>query len=170
MSENTADTSEVVDALSTTYEGGSASLSPDEGEVQNEPLPAASAEGDDQGDDAAGSRESQKYRRRAQTAESERDELRRQLDNQRGAIVAAAATAGGIDAELLSATGVSAADVLDDAGLIDVDKLSGAIAAVRERYRIPAPPRMPLPNAHQGRRDGGPAGQSWQSVINPNRG
>ncbi|WP_137149464.1 hypothetical protein [Mycolicibacterium sp. CR10] len=101
--------------------------------------PLSPAEGDDQDDEHGGNREAAKYRRRLRDTEAERDTLatlledmqRTEAERQAGEVLAKGAA--------LWVGGTTLADLLDDDGHLDPDKIRACAEEVREQYGIPKP-------------------------------
>ncbi|ABM13328.1 hypothetical protein [Mycolicibacterium vanbaalenii] len=125
---------------------------------------------DDQGDDDQGdqvgrrNREAQ-YRRRAQAAEAERDQLRGQLDALHRQIVGNVARAYGLDdVGLLEYRGHELSSFIGDDGTVDTAKIIEATADTIKHCNI-APQRRPVkPNPQQGAY-GTPAGGSGLKEV-----
>ena len=95
-------------------------------------------DGDD-GDQDGGSRRNREaqYRRRAQAAEAERDQLRTQLDTLHRQIVSDIATAAGLpEVALLESAGHELAAFVTDEGTVDRAKVTEATAETMRRYNI----------------------------------
>lgn len=117
---------------------------------------------DDQGDqgDQGGRRNREaQYRRRAQAAEAERDQLRGQLDTLHRQIVGGIATAHGLpEVGLLESAGHELSSFIADDGQVKAPELIEAVQATISRYNI-TPKSRPRPNGQQGSY-GTPAGGS----------
>lgn len=85
-------------------------------------------------------REAQKYRKRAQEAEAERDTLRTQVESLQRSILDAAIEKEGLKPAAVWATGATIADMLTDDGTPDADKITAMIATARDTLGIPARP------------------------------
>lgn len=107
---------------------------------------------DDQDDDQTGGRRNREagYRRRAQAAETERDQLRGQLDTLHRQIVGDIATGAGLpEVELLEYAGHELASFITEEGIVDRAKVIEATTATLRRYNI-RPGKPPRPNMQQG--------------------
>ena len=132
-----------------------------------EPAPDEPTDTPETADDTDSSvRESRKYRRRAQEAETERDNLRELLTRTRQTIIDTAVTRAGIDPRLMTAAGRdNLEEYLTDDGMIDPGKLDAAITATATEFR-----RRPIPDPTLGRpteapKQGGRA--VWDAAFKP---
>ncbi|QRY53388.1 hypothetical protein [Mycolicibacterium septicum] len=101
-------------------------------------------------DDLLGQPQKKGVRARLKDAESERDELRTQLDWTRQVAFLEACRAASVDSDLAAAKGLKATDYLDEHGAVD----SGPLAEALERVRAEAGvPRRPRPLRSAGRAD-----------------
>ena len=102
----------------------------------------------DSADIAAARKQAAKYRERLREAESERDLANELLTRTRQSVVDDALTAADIDPRLLAAAGHSVESLINpESGLIDRARLTEAIEAVRDEFKIP---RGFTPNRSQG--------------------
>jgi len=76
------------------------------------------------------------YRRRAQAAEAERDQLRTQIDALRQDAVNGIATAAGVDPRLLTAAGHQLTDFLTDDGRVDRTTVTEACAKAAAEFGV----------------------------------
>ena len=108
---------------------------------------------DDDGTGGRRNREAQ-YRRRAQTAETERDQLRDRLQAVQQQQVDEIARAAGVDPRLLAAAGHELATLVADDGTVNRDAVTAACEAARHEF-LPTPGRIgtgrrPAANGQQG--------------------
>lgn len=105
----------------------------------------------DNGDIGRARQQAARYRTRLRETEVERDQLRTELDAQRRAIVdwrASNRVSGPhVAPELLDAAGIDVAQLLDDSGHLDLDKVDQFVDATALRFGIPQGFR---PNRAQG--------------------
>jgi hypothetical protein len=108
----------------------------------------------DTDDDGNPNHEAARWRRRLRESEqqvTERDqtitELRDTLERTRQSVVDNAVAAANLDPRLLVAAGHTVDTLVGDDGLIDHERLSQAIAATAEQFRVR---RTPAPNPQQG--------------------
>lgn len=138
----------------------------------SEPDERPEAEQDDTADQDADrdggnpANEAKRYRLRLRDAERERDELRDTLERTRAAIVDNAVQAAGLDPRLLAAAGHTVDTLVGDDGLIDPAKLSEAVTATAQEFRVPPKGRPPQPNRQQGTGGGQPRDSaSWSKAL-----
>ena len=128
--------------------------------------PTADAPEETDDNDSSNVKESRKYRRRAQEAETERDNLRELLTRTRQSIIDTAVRRAGIDPRLMTAAGHTELDAfLTDDGLIDSGKLDAAITATATEFR-----RRPIPDPTLGRPTETPKASGravWDSAFQP---
>lgn len=103
--------------------------------------------------------EARRYRKRAQAAEAERDSLAERLTGLQRAEAERLAGEHIVKGAALWATGIDVADVLDEAGQVDPEKVAVFAAQARESLGVEAPRRRPRPNPAQSQAD---------AVIRPN--
>lgn len=120
---------------------------------------------DDPGD--RGAREAKKYRQRAQAAEAERDELRQLVElHQRRAIEQYAAEHLAQPSDLFTITGATVADLIDDTGDVDAEKLQVAVRDLLEqRPGLHKDARVVRPDLGQGERGERSAGMTWSEAL-----
>ena len=111
---------------------------------------------DDDHDEGTGGRRNREaqYRRRAQTAEAERDQLRDRLQAVQQQQVDEIARAAGVDPRLLAAAGHELATLVADDGTVNRDAVTAACDAARDAF-LPTPGRIgtgrrPSVNGQQG--------------------
>jgi hypothetical protein len=92
----------------------------------------------DHGDISKARQQAAKYRARLRETETERDALRDQLDAQRRAVInwRATTTAGGVDPALLDAAGINVAELIDDAGNLDMAAVDQFIDSTATRFKV----------------------------------
>lgn len=122
----------------------------------NEPEPEPADP--DTGDDGKA-----KYRRRAQAAETERDELRTQLDTARRGIIEDAC--GLTRPAALWAAGVDPNTLFGDDGQLDHDKLTAAVTDAADRLGLTRAPRTPKPDPSAGSASGTTGSASWGAIF-----
>lgn len=122
---------------------------------------------DDQGDQGGRRNREAQYRRRAQAAEAERDELRGQLDTLHRQIIGDITSAYGLpEVDLLQTAGHELSSFIGEDGTVNTEKVIDAVRSTITRYGIRPRPRRPAPNAQQGQH-GTPGGVTGLgSVIN----
>lgn len=91
---------------------------------------------DEQDDTKAQNAEAAKYRRRLREAQAELKTVTAQLDAVQRQQIEAMLEPSGVKPEAIWAV-TELAELLDDTGSIDPDKLAGAIEAAREKFGIP---------------------------------
>lgn len=123
---------------------------------------------DDQGDDPGKRRNREaQYRRRAQAAEAERDQLRGQLDALHRQIIGNVARVHGLDdVGLLTYRGHELSSFIADDGTVDIDRILEATAETIKHCNI-APQRRPVrPNPQQGTHGTLATGSGLADTIN----
>ncbi|MBB2770548.1 UNVERIFIED_ORG: hypothetical protein GGE11_001443 [Mycolicibacterium obuense] len=121
---------------------------------------------DDDRDGGNPANEAKRYRLRLRGTERERDELRDTLARTRQAIVDNAVQTVGLDPRLLAAAGHTLDSLVGDDGLIDPAKLSEAVTATAQEFRVTPKGRPPAPNPQQGRPGPAPKGKaSWSKAL-----
>ena len=113
-------------------------------------------------------REAAGLRKRLRETETERDQLRSQLDASHHDIVAMVAAGAGLpDPGLLAAAGHDTNSFFTEDGRVDSEKVSDACRATMRQYRIGRPP---APNYQQGTGGGHPGESSsdrWAGAFAP---
>lgn len=115
-------------------------------------------------DGAKAGKEAAKYRRRLRETEGERDALAEQVDTLRRTLAEEVIVSTGrlSSAEALWAAGTRVADLLDDDGNLDRNKIEQAADAVAERFGMS---RRPKPSPAQRETDHAPAGLSGSDAM-----
>lgn len=138
-------------------------------EQQDEPTTEQDATDEQDATERPGNREA-RYRKQLRTVEAERDNLTEQLEAaRRGLVDHLAQTQGRIRPEALWASGVTVADLLDDAGGIDPAKVA---AACDDAAGMLGLTRTPRPDRNQGSRanDGAPpVTEQFAAAFKPRR-
>jgi hypothetical protein len=116
-------------------------------------------------DEAGPNAEAARYRTRLREAEAERDSIAGRLTGYQRAEAERLASAGLSRASDLWLDGLDVAELLDDGGQVDADKVGRAVAAVLDgRPQLAAVVKRPRPDMSQGVH--APAADSgWQSVL-----
>lgn len=114
-------------------------------------------------DDGPG-REAAKYRRRLRDTEAERDALAATVDTLRRQIIEAALDRSPITAEAFWAGGTDVADLLDNTGAVDVDRVAEVAAEVAARFGVK---RQAMDLGQGARGSGHAAGKGWADVLGP---
>lgn len=111
--------------------------------------------------------EAARYRHRAKEAEAQRDELVAQVDALRRAAVEQQVAEHGITAPAgFWASGVTVADLLDDDGALDPEKIQKAAEDATEALGLARPVKMPY-SPHEGRVTDPRGGGGWQGAFAP---
>ena len=139
----------------------------DDAQVDDEPGEDEPAE-DDKAKGKAG-REAARYRRQLRTVEAERDTLAAQVEALQRSAVLSAATGLAVPADLLDVGHVEVADLLDEHGQPDPEKVRDAVAAlVIARPGLRSGAGRPRPDPLQGPR-GTTGAPSWSDVLGGRR-
>lgn len=99
--------------------------------------------------EGGGNSEAAKWRRRLRDAEAERDALTERLTGLQRAEAERLAGEHIVKGAALWATGIDVADVLDEAGQVDPEKVAAFSAQARDSLGVEAPRRRPRPNPAQ---------------------
>lgn len=120
-------------------------------------------------DDGKGGKEAAKYRRRLRETETERDALTKRVETlQRGEVERLAGHLSQPSA--VWAAGVQLADVLDEQGDVDPEKVRLAVTAASEQLGLARAPRTPRPDPSQGgANSSGPSGPKFSDAFSPGR-
>jgi hypothetical protein len=120
-------------------------------------------------DEAGPNAEAARYRTRLREAETERDTIAGRLTGYQRAEAERLAAAGLSRASDLWLDGLDVAELLDEAGQVDADKVATAVAAVLDgRPQLAAVVKRPRPDMSQGVH--APAADSgWQGVLRGGR-
>jgi hypothetical protein len=131
-----------------------------------EELDDAEVQDDDEQQDGGRRNREAHYRRRAQTAETERDQLRAQLDTVHRQMVGDIATAAGLpEVELLESAGHELASFITEAGAVDRAKVTEATTETMRRYNIRRRGTL-ASNPQQGLYSAPPVSSGVAGVIN----
>ena len=127
-------------------------------------------------DDSTGNSEAAKYRRRLRDTETERDQLRSLVERMNRSEVERLAGSTMISPGDLFSAGAQLADLVNDDGQVDPDKVTAAAeAAVAERphWRVRTPPRSAktherlIPGSADPTRAGESAGRAFDKAFGP---
>lgn len=124
---------------------------------------------DEPEDDGKGGREAAKYRRRLRETEAERDALTERVQSLQKSVVDSIVTEGGMGGRMRSAEpfwagGVDLADLLDEEGEVDRDKVLAACDDVCGRFNITRRPK-PLTVPNEGSNPNPFPRQSMEDVV-----
>lgn len=108
--------------------------------------------------------EAAKYRTQLRETEAQRDTLAAKVETLQKAQVEALAADLAKPAALW-ATGTSLADLLDDDGNVDADKVTEAVARARDELGLAAAVRSPRPDPTQGAQGGTPRASGWVAAM-----
>lgn len=153
--------------MTTTPDTTDSTPTPEPAAAEPDTVPAPAS--DDTADSVDSGKEAAKYRRRLRETEAERDTLTERLTTlQRSEAERLAATALTDGADLWR-EGTELADLLDDDGNIDPDKVTAAAASVSQahphwRKREPAAPPASTVTSN-GKIGPGPEPRSWTAVL-----
>ncbi|MCF8606022.1 hypothetical protein L5I01_21965 [Gordonia sp. HY442] len=110
-----------------------------------------------------------RYRERLSAAEAERDRLAGVVQAMQQREIDRLVEGEGLKPKALAAAGVDLADLLDDDGTVDVEKVQAAVGTARTELGIEEPgPRAPMAAPTQGRfgtDSGGSSDDSWTSAF-----
>jgi hypothetical protein len=113
-------------------------------------------------------KEAAKYRRRLREAEAERDKLAGVVTTmQTREVERIAGTVLANGADLLEVGGVALADLLDQDGRPDVEKIEGAARSILTERPYLAGTRGPRPDPSQGAKPAAPSALGWSDVLRP---
>lgn len=136
-------------------------------EENNEPDHHDDADDEDRDDIGRARYQAKKYRARLRETETERDQLRDELAAQRRALIdwrASNAIDGAVDPQLLDAAGINIADLLDDAGHLDMGAVDKFIDDTAIKFRVQ---RAVKPNPQQGNPSQAPPAPRLADAFNP---